>query len=90
MLGIPDINNLDVHLTQNTDPLLIRYDDSFYQYSCTAGPYINIPDSADKRTYQVCSLPLQQNIKCKIRAVNSAGNSDEAATDEITTPCGGE
>ena len=67
-----------------------NYNYFIYQYRCIAGAYIDIPDSADKRIYQVCSLPPQQNIKCNIRAVNSAGVSLTATTDEITTSCGGE
>ena len=70
--------------------LTLIANNSIYQYRCIAGAYINIPNSADKRNYQVCSLPPQQKIKCRIRAVNNAGTSGTAITDVITTPCGGE
>ena len=67
-----------------------NYNYFIYQYRCIAGAYIDIPDSADKRTYQVCSLPPQQNIRCRIRAINNAGTSAVAATDEVPFWCGGE
>ncbi|XP_067932596.1 phosphatidylinositol phosphatase PTPRQ-like [Watersipora subatra] len=59
-----------------------------YQYKCNdEDSWTDIENSADKREYQLCKFSPYQVVKCKLRAVNSAGNSNSATAPSVTTDC---
>ncbi|XP_067932609.1 receptor-type tyrosine-protein phosphatase U-like [Watersipora subatra] len=59
-----------------------------YQYKCNdEDSWTDIENSADKREYQLCQFSPYQIVECKLRAVNSAGNSNSATAPSVTTDC---
>ncbi|XP_067932624.1 receptor-type tyrosine-protein phosphatase delta-like [Watersipora subatra] len=58
-----------------------------YQYKPNAESGTQWTDIGDVKSKQICQYTPYEKVQCQIRAMNSAGNSDTATTDEIRTDC---